>query len=94
VFIAVAALSCYYGATTAVIHDLTPAPAHGFAFGLYMFIIHFFGDGMAPAIIGRATDRSSLRRALVLGVAANLLSALGFAAGAWIIARRPTHSRS
>lgn len=88
VFVVAAALSTYYGPVTAVIHDLTPAPAHGFAFGLYMFVIHFFGDATAPAIIGFVSDRSSLRRALLLGVVANFLSALCFGAAAWLIERR------
>jgi MFS family permease len=93
VFVATAALACYHGPTTAVIHDLTPPHAHAFAFGLYMFFIHFFGDSMAPAVVGFLSDRFSLRWALLIGVAANLISALCFLAAVWLIARRPV-SRS
>ena len=91
IFLATASLSCYYGPTTAVIHDLTPAHAHGFAFALYMFAIHFFGDAMAPALVGLLSDRSGLRQALLLGVAATFVSALCFLAAAWLVARRVSH---
>lgn len=93
VFLAMATLSCYNGPITAVIHDLTPTSAHAFAYGLYMLVIHFFGDSMAPAIIGFVSDKSNLRQALLIGVAANLLSALCFGAATWLIrARPPSHS--
>lgn len=87
IFFASVALACYHGPVTAIIHDLTPTHAHAFAFGLYMFCIHFFGDSMAPAVIGFLSDRSDLRRALLLGVAANLISALCFLAAVWLIRR-------
>lgn len=88
IFVATGSLACYLGPTTAIIHDLTPTQAHAFAFGLYMLIIHFFGDAMAPAVVGFISDVSSLRRGLLLGVAANLISALCFLATVWLIRRR------
>ena len=88
VFVATAALACYQGPITAVIHDLTPSHAHAFAFGLYMFAIHFFGDAMAPAAVGFLSDRSNLRHSLLFGVGANLISALCFLVAAWLVSRR------
>jgi MFS family permease len=87
-FVASFFLTCYHGPATAVIHDLTPERAHAFAFALYLFVIHFFGDTMAPALVGRVSDVSELRRGLLLGVAANLVSALCFLVVAWLIRRR------
>ncbi len=78
-------LTCYHGPATAVIHDLTPERAHGFAFALYLFVIHFFGDTMAPAVVGRVSDISELRHGLQIGVAANLAAALCFVAVAALI---------
>lgn len=85
IFMATALLSCYYGPTTAVIHDLTPKNAHAFAFGVYLFAIHFFGDSMAPALVGFLSDISSLRTALLLGVAANFLAAVCFLVASWLL---------
>ncbi|MBI1982824.1 MAG: MFS transporter [Acidobacteria bacterium] len=87
-FVASFFLTCYHGPATAVIHDLTPERAHAFAFALYLFVIHFFGDTMAPALVGRVSDVSELRRGLLLGVAANLVSAFCFLVVAWLIRRR------
>ncbi len=86
-FVASFFLTCYHGPATAVIHDLTPERAHGFAFALYLFVIHLFGDTMAPALVGRVSDISELRRGLLLGVGANLVSALCFLVIAWLIRR-------
>jgi MFS family permease len=81
-------LTCYHGPATAVIHDQTPERAHGFAFALYLFVIHLFGDTMAPAIVGRVSDVSELRHGLLLGVGANLLAALCFFLVTTLIYRR------
>ncbi len=83
-------LTCYHGPATAVIHDLTPERAHGFAFALYLFVIHFFGDTMAPAVVGRVSDISELRHGLQIGVAANFVAALCFMAVTALIYRRQT----
>jgi len=81
-------LTCYHGPATAVIHDLTPERAHGFAFALYLFVIHLFGDAVAPALVGRVSDLTELRHGLQLGVAANLMAALCFLVVACLIQRR------
>jgi MFS transporter, Spinster family, sphingosine-1-phosphate transporter len=89
IFVATGSLAAYFGPTTAIIHDLTPKHAHAFAFGAYMFAIHFLGDTTAPAVVGFLSDAFGLRRGLLLGVAANLVSAVCFLAAAWLIRRRP-----
>lgn len=71
-------LTCYHGPATAVIHDLTPVRAHGFAFALYLFIIHLLGDTMAPALVGRVSDIFDLRRGLLVGVPTNFVAAMCF----------------
>ena len=87
-FVASFLLTCYHGPATAVIHDLTPPRAHSFAFALYLFVIHLFGDMIAPALVGRVSDKSELRHGLQLGVAANFVAAVCFLIVAWLIARR------
>jgi MFS transporter, Spinster family, sphingosine-1-phosphate transporter len=88
-FVASFLLTCYHGPATAVIHDLTPPRAHSFAFALYAFVIHLFGDAMAPVLVGKVSDVSELRHGLQIGVGANAISAGCFLAVAWLIARRP-----
>ncbi|MFB3923872.1 MAG: spinster family MFS transporter [Terriglobia bacterium] len=92
-FVASFLLTCYHGPATAVIHDLTPPRAHSFAFALYLFVIHLFGDMIAPALVGRVSDRSELRHGLQLGVAANFVAAVCFLIVAWLIARRGRAAR-
>jgi len=87
-FLASFLLTCYHGPATAVIHDLTPPRAHGFAFALYLFVIHLFGDAVAPVLVGKVSDVSELRHGLLIGVAANAVSAACFLIVAWLIARR------
>jgi len=82
-------LTCYHGPATAVIHDLTPPRAHSFAFALYAFVIHLFGDAVAPVLVGKVSDVSELRHGLQIGVGANAISAVCFLLVAWLIARRP-----
>jgi len=88
IFVASFFLTCYHGPATAVIHDLTPVRAHSFAFALYLFVIHLFGDAIAPALVGRVSDVTELQHGLLLGVAANLLAGLAFALVTWLIRRR------
>jgi len=87
-FVASFLLTCYHGPATAVIHDLTPPRAHSFAFALYLFVIHLFGDAVAPVLVGKVSDVSELRYGLQIGVAANAVSAACFLIAAGLIARR------
>ena len=87
-FVASFLLTCYHGPATAVIHDLTPPRAHSFAFALYAFVIHLFGDALAPVLVGKVSDVSELRHGLQFGVGANGISAVCFLFVAWMIARR------
>jgi len=86
-------LTCYHGPATAVIHDLTPERAHAFAFALYLFVIHLFGDTMAPALVGRVSDVSELQHGMLMAVAANFLAALCFLLVAWLIRRSSLDNR-
>jgi MFS transporter, Spinster family, sphingosine-1-phosphate transporter len=81
-------LTCYHGPATAVIHDQTPRRTHAFAFALYLFFIHLFGDAIAPALVGRVSDVFNLRHGLMLPVGANLVAALCFFAVTVLIRRR------
>lgn len=81
-------LTCYHGPSTAVIHDLTPPRAHAFAFALYLFFIHLFGDAIAPALVGRVSDLSGLRRGMLIAVGANFISAVCFFLVAYLIRAR------
>ncbi len=81
-------LTCYHGPATAVIHDQTPHHAHAFAFAVYLFVIHLFGDAIAPALVGRVSDVFNLRRGLMLPVGANLVAALCFFAVTLLVRRR------
>jgi hypothetical protein len=40
---------------------------------------------MAPALVGRVSDLSELRRGLLIGVAANIVAALCFLVVAWLL---------
>ena len=92
-FVATFFLTCYHGPATAVIHDLTPERAHGFAFALYLFVIHLFGDTMAPVLVGRVSDVSELRHGLLIGVAANFVAGLCFLAVAFLVQHQARSSR-
>ena len=93
VFVATALLTCYHGPTTAVIHDLTPKKARALAFALYLFVIHFLGDTMAPALVGHISDRSDLRQGLLLGVRVNILAGLCFLLAALLIGLQAARRR-
>lgn len=86
-------LTCYHGPATAVIHDLTPERAHSFAFALYLFVIHLFGDAVAPVLVGKVSDLSELRHGLLIGVAANLVAAACFLVVSWLIYRQACSAR-
>ena len=93
VFLATFFLTCYHGPTTAVIHDLTPVRAHALAFAIYLFFIHFFGDTIAPALVGLISDRRDLRDGLLLAVAANALAGSCFLVVAYLIRCRTARNR-
>ena len=94
-FMATFMLTCYHGPATAVIHDLVKPRAYAFSFAFYMFFVHFFGDSVAPILIGLISDLSDLRRGLMIAVAANFLAAACFFLVAWLIRMRTVrHSES
>jgi MFS transporter, Spinster family, sphingosine-1-phosphate transporter len=87
-FMAALMLTCFHGPAAAVIHDLTATRAHAFAFALYMFFIHLFGDAITPALVGRISDVSDLRRGMMIAVGVNLLAAACFYVVAGLIHAR------
>jgi MFS transporter, Spinster family, sphingosine-1-phosphate transporter len=88
-FMGTVLLTCYHGPSTAVIHDLTPLRAHAFAFGVYLFVVHLFGDAIAPALVGRVSDIANLRRGMFIAVGANFIAAICFFIVTWLIRARP-----
>jgi sugar phosphate permease len=81
-------MSWYHGPVTAIIHDLIPARAHATAFGVYMFVVHLFGDAPSSALVGGIADRWDLRAGLLVAVAMQFVGAVGFLGVANLIRRR------
>jgi len=73
-----ALLAFYYGPVTAVMHDVVPKYLRATAFALYVFIIHILGDTLAPAVVGRISDRFNLRVGLEWCTVSVLLSGIAF----------------
>ncbi len=67
-FIAGYFMSWYHGPVTAVLHDLTPRPAHATAIGVYMFVTQLVG-ALGPQLIGKISDVSDLQLGLQVAVA-------------------------
>jgi MFS transporter, Spinster family, sphingosine-1-phosphate transporter len=87
----------YHGPVTATIHDLTPAPAHATASGLYYSFVNLFATSTAPLLIGAIGDRYGLTAGMYTAVAAQVAGAICFAIVALLIARahrkNPTMNR-
>ncbi len=62
------------GPVNVVIVSVVPIGARAMAMAVSIFIIHLFGDAIAPPIIGMLADRSSLSRAVLIVPAAVALS--------------------
>lgn len=77
-FIGTMLLAFYYGPVTAVMHDVVPESLRATSFALYILVIHLLGDTLAPAIIGKISDRYSLRIGLELATIFVFLSGLCF----------------
>jgi MFS family permease len=92
-FMATTMLTCYHGPVTAVIHDLTPQEARALAFAVYLFVIHFFGDTIAPALVGHISDRAELRRGLLVAVRVNTLAGLCYLVVAVLIGYQALRAR-
>ncbi|HEY4745230.1 MAG TPA: MFS transporter [Desulfuromonadaceae bacterium] len=64
------------GPLNTVIVNVTRPGVRAFAFSVNIFFIHALGDAVSPAILGRLSDISDLRRALLITPAAILLAGL------------------
>ncbi len=63
-FLGTMLLSFYNGPSTAVMHDIVPKELYATAFAVYLLVIHLLGDTLAPAVVGRISDRYGLQTAL------------------------------
>jgi len=64
------------GPLNTVIVNVTRPGIRAFAFSVNIFFIHALGDAVSPAILGRLSDLSDLRSALLVTPAAILLAGL------------------
>ena len=64
------------GPLNTVIVNVTRPCVRAFAFSVNIFFIHALGDAVSPAILGRLSDLSDLRSALLVTPAAILLAGL------------------
>jgi len=64
------------GPLNTVIVNVTRPGIRAFAFSVNIFFIHALGDAVSPAILGRLSDLSDLRSALLITPAAILLAGL------------------
>jgi len=87
-FIGAAFWSFYHGPATAVMHDIVPKKLWSTAFALYILIIHLLGDTLAPAAIGRLSDRYSLLWGMRFTILMIFISGLAFVVMGEIIRRR------
>jgi len=73
------------GPLNAVIVNVTRPAVRARAFALNIFLIHFLGDAVSPAILGRVSDAAGLRTALLLApVTLALAGAFCLAGARWI----------
>jgi len=71
----------YMGPIIAVIHDAVPSEVRATAQGLYIFLIHLFGDTPSPAMIGWLADHVGLQMALLPLAFLNVLGGAIFLLG-------------
>jgi MFS transporter, Spinster family, sphingosine-1-phosphate transporter len=68
----------YFGPIIAMIQESVNEHFKATALAFYFFFIHIFGDALAPSIIGKISDLSSLKSAFVLPVVSNFLCGIVF----------------
>ncbi len=71
-------MTWYHGPVTAIIHDLTPAPAHATAMGLYCLFVNLFATTAASLLTGRIADRYGMFVGMHCAVAAQVIGAFCF----------------
>lgn len=87
-FVGTLLLSFYYGPVTAVMHDIVPKQLRATSFAFYILVIHLLGDTLAPAVVGKISDHSSLRLAMEWSTLFVFLSGLSFLVVNEIIRRK------
>lgn len=71
----------YTGPIIAVIHEVVPTELKATAQGLYIFLIHLFGDTPSPWIVGWLADSVSLQSALLPLPILNVIGGIIFLVG-------------
>jgi len=84
-FVAEALIFLNTGPLNALIVDCTPVSVRSMAFAANIFFIHALGDAFSPTLIGYVSDRSDLKTALFMTLAALFLSGLFCLWGARLI---------
>jgi predicted MFS family arabinose efflux permease len=82
-FLAQFFLWCYNGPVNAIIANSVSGALRARAFALSILLIHVFGDAVSPSIVGAASDRFGLQRAIQL-----VPLAMGVGALIWLFAWR------
>jgi MFS family permease len=80
-------LSIYLGPVTAVLHDVVPKQFRASSYGIYVLFIHLVGETCSPAIIGKISDKYSLRGGLEFATLFVFLAGICFLPVAYITAR-------
>ena len=81
IFLAIFFMVWYTGPIIAVIHEVVPTELKATAQGLYIFLIHLFGDTPSPWIVGWLADSVSLRTALLPLPILNVMGGIIFLVG-------------
>lgn len=81
IFFAIFFMVWYTGPIIAVIHEVVPTELKATAQGLYIFLIHLFGDTPSPWIVGWLADSVSLRTALLPLPILNVIGGIIFLVG-------------
>jgi len=80
-------MTWYHGPVTAIIHDLTPPPAHATAMGIYYFFVNLTATPAASLVIGRIADRFNLSVGMQTALAAQVIGGMGFLGVVYLIRR-------
>ena len=78
-------MAWYYGPVIALIQDIVPSNLKATAYAFYLFFVHLLGDTIAPSVMGKISDISSLKTAFYLPILTNFLGAVCFLITTWII---------
>jgi MFS family permease len=81
-------MAWYYGPVIALIQDIVPSHLKATAYAFYLFFVHLLGDTVAPSVIGKISDISSLKTAFYLPILTNFLGAVCFLITTKLILKR------